>query len=137
MNFPYPNRATGGKRPCHTIIPGFVTEQGRPRLSFGVMGGPMQPQGHLQLVVRLYHYGQNPQAAADAPRWRVLDGLEVALEPGFADGVLNELAARGHRITKTTPEESFSFGGAQLILRTDDGYVGASDHRKDGQAVGY
>jgi gamma-glutamyltranspeptidase/glutathione hydrolase len=133
----HPNRVAGGKRPFHTIIPGFVTEQGRPRLSFGVMGGPMQPQGHLQMVVRLYDYGQNPQAAADAPRWRVLDGLEVALEPGFADGVLNELAARGHRITKTTPEESFSFGGAQLILRTDDGYVGASDHRKDGQAVGY
>jgi gamma-glutamyltranspeptidase/glutathione hydrolase len=133
----HPNRVAGGKRPFHTIIPGFITEQGRPRLSFGVMGGPMQPQGHLQMVVRLRDYGQNPQAASDAPRWRVLDGLEVALEPGFADGVLNELAARGHRITKTTPEESFSFGGAQLILRTDNGYVGASDHRKDGQAVGY
>ncbi|MBS3934482.1 MAG: gamma-glutamyltransferase family protein [Truepera sp.] len=139
----HPNRVAGGKRPFHTIIPGFVTEQGRPWLSFGVMGGPMQPQGHLQMVVRLRdkaspdHYSQNPQAASDAPRWRVLEGLEVAVEPGFGDTVLNELAARGHRLIKTAPEESFSFGGAQLILRTDDGYVGASDHRKDGQAVGY
>jgi len=97
----------------------------------------MQPQGHVQMLVRLRDYGQNPQAASDAPRWRVLDGLEVAVEPGFSDTVLGELAARGHRLTKTAPEESFSFGGAQLILRTDDGYVGASDHRKDGQAVGY
>ncbi|MBS3967126.1 MAG: gamma-glutamyltransferase family protein [Truepera sp.] len=133
----HPNRVAGGKRPFHTIIPAFVSEQGRPWLSFGVMGGPMQPQGHVQMLVRLRDYGQNPQAASDAPRWRVLDGLEVAVEPGFSDTVLGELAARGHRLTKTAPEESFSFGGAQLILRTDDGYVGASDHRKDGQAVGY
>lgn len=133
----HPNQVAGGKLPFHTIIPGFVTEQGRPLLSFGVMGGPMQPQGHVQMVVRLRDYQQNPQAASDAPRWRVIEGLDVAVEPGFADGVLNELTARGHRITRTAPEESFSFGGAQLILRTDEGYLGASDHRKDGQAVGY
>ena len=67
----------------------------------------------------------------------MLEGLEVAVEHGFSDSVLNELAARGHRLTKTAPEESFSFGGAQLILSTEHGYIGASDHRKDGQAVGY
>jgi gamma-glutamyltranspeptidase/glutathione hydrolase len=133
----HPNRVAGGKRPFHTIIPGFVTEGGEPRLSFGVMGGPMQAQGHVQMIVRWHDYGQNPQAASDAPRWRVMDGLNVAVEPGFGDRVLDDLAARGHRIIRALPEESFAFGGAQLILRTEHGYVGASDHRKDGQAVGY
>ena len=69
------NQVAGGKRPFHTIIPGFLTQNGQPLMSFGVMGGPMQPQGHAQMVIRLCDYDQNPQAASDAPRWRVAGGL--------------------------------------------------------------
>ncbi len=133
----HPNEVAGGKRPFHTIIPGFLMQNGAPLMSFGVMGGPMQPQGHAQMVVRLRDYGQNPQAASDAPRWRVVEGLEVAVEQGFKPEVLEELSARGHQLTETAPEASFSFGGAQLIYRLKHGYLAASDHRKDGQAVGF
>ncbi len=133
----HPNEVGPAKRPFHTIIPGFVTRGGQPIMSFGVMGGPMQAQGHLQMVVRTETYGQNPQAASDAPRWRVMGGRTVAIETGFKPEVLDELAARGHHLSLAAPDESFSFGGAQLIARLDKGYVAASDHRKDGQAVGY
>lgn len=122
------------KRPFHTIIPGFVTREGRPVMSFGVMGGQMQTQGHAQMMVRIFSYGQNPQAAADAPRWRVIGGCEVALEAGFAPEVIDDLTARGHRITI---QAGGGFGGAQLIYRLDDGYAAASESRKDGQAVGF
>ena len=133
----HPNEVGPAKRPFHTIIPGFVMRGGQPHMSFGVMGGPMQAQGHVQMVVRTQTYGQNPQAASDAPRWRVMAGLTVAVEQGFKPEVLDELVARGHRLSLATPDESFSFGGAQLIQRLAQGYVAASDHRKDGQAVGY
>lgn len=133
----HPNEVGGGKRPFHTIIPGFLMHGDLPLMSFGVMGGGMQPQGHVQMVVRLRDYGQNPQAAADAPRWRVMGGLEVAVETGFAAATLRELAARGHKLTEVDPQTSPLFGGAQLIHRLDDGYLAASDHRKDGQAVGF
>jgi gamma-glutamyltranspeptidase/glutathione hydrolase len=133
----HPNLVAGGKRPFHTIIPAFLTQSGRPLMSFGVMGGPMQPQGHAQMVVRLRDYGQNPQAASDAPRWRVVEGLEVAVEAGYAPEVLDELERRGHNITREAPVHSFAYGGAQLIYRLEDGYLAASDHRKDGQAVGF
>lgn len=130
----HPNQVGGRKRPYHTIIPGFVTSNGKPLMSFGVMGGPMQPQGHAQMMVRIFDYGQNPQAASDAPRWRVIGGLKVALERGFDSAVIKELLARGHDINI---EGNSSFGGAQLIYRLEDGYCAGSDHRKDGQAVGY
>ena len=133
----HPNEVGGSKRPFHTIIPGFVTQGGAPLMSFGVMGGPMQPQGHAQMVVRLRDYAQNPQAASDAPRWQVVEGLEVTVERGFKAEVLNDLVARGHRLRESAPEASFSFGGAQLVYRLEDGYLAASDHRKDGQAVGF
>ena len=133
----HPNEVAGGKRPFHTIIPGFLMQGDAPLMSFGVMGGPMQPQGHAQMVMRICDYGQNPQTASDAPRWRVVEGLEVAVEQGFKPEVLDELTARGHQLTETAPEASFSFGGAQLIYRLEDGYLAASDHRKDGQAVGF
>ena len=133
----HPNEVAGGKRPFHTIIPGFLMRDSAPLMSFGVMGGPMQPQGHAQMVVRICDYGQNPQTASDAPRWRVVEGLEVAVEQGFKPDVLDELTARGHQLTETAPDSSFSFGGAQLIYRLEDGYLAASDHRKDGQAVGF
>jgi gamma-glutamyltranspeptidase/glutathione hydrolase len=131
------NELAGGKRPFHTIIPGFLTEAGKPLMGFGVMGGPMQPQGHLQMTVRIVDYRQNPQSACDAPRWQVLSGNRITFEPGVDPAVLDDLRARGHQVSISPPEESFAFGGAQLVLRTDDGYIAASDHRKDGQAVGY
>lgn len=132
-----PNEVGGGKRPFHTIIPAFLTQHGQPLMSFGVMGGPMQPQGHAQMVIRVRDYRQNPQTAADAPRWRVLGGLDVAVERGFRADVLGELESRGHRLTEAAPEDSFSFGGAQLIYKVEGGYIAGSDHRKDGQAVGF
>jgi gamma-glutamyltranspeptidase/glutathione hydrolase len=134
----HPNRVGPRKRPFHTIIPAFLTEGGRPRTSFGVMGGPMQPQGHVQMVLRTVAWGQNPQAASDAPRWRVVEGRTVALEVGVPDAVAQDLAARGHDVTRAAPEDSFSFGGAQLIqVLPQGGYVAGSDHRKDGQALGF
>jgi gamma-glutamyltranspeptidase/glutathione hydrolase len=131
----HPNCVGGGKRPFHTITPGFVTRDDRPLLSFGVMGALMQPQGHLQMIVRIFDYGLNPQAASDAPRWYVAEDFRLALEPGLPDGVAAELAKRGHRLMPDPPTRLF--GGAQLIACLPTGYCGASDHRKDGQAVGF
>ena len=131
----HPNEVGPNKRPFHTIIPGFLTSHDKAVGSFGVMGGPMQPQGHLQMITRLIDYGQNPQAASDAPRWLVNDDFSVSLEPGFSRSVATDLAARGHTISYATDDHQF--GGAQLIIRTDDGYIAGSDHRKEGLAVGY
>jgi gamma-glutamyltranspeptidase/glutathione hydrolase len=131
----HPNCVDGGKRPYHTIVPAFVTKGDRPMMSFGVMGGHMQPQGHVQMIVRIFDYGMNPQAASDAPRWHLCEDFSLALEPGFDPEVVKDLEDRGHRILERPP--SVLFGGAQLISRLDDGYCAASDHRKDGQAVGF
>ena len=130
----HPNCAAGGKRPYHTIIPAFVTRDDEPVMSFGVMGGPMQPQGHLQMMVRVFLHGQNPQAAADAPRWRVMGGRRVIVEDGIEASVLDELVKRGHKIDRADPSQ---FGGAQLIYRDGGHYCAGSDPRKDGQAAGY
>ena len=132
------NQVGPSKRPSHTIIPAFAMYgDGTPQMAFGVMGGPMQSQGHLQMALRVLLYGQNPQAAADAPRWRVTGGLKVALEPGFDAGVVAELAARGHEVTVERGNGVFAFGGAQLVLKDSDNYVAGSDPRKDGQAVAF
>ncbi|MDA1076989.1 MAG: gamma-glutamyltransferase family protein [Proteobacteria bacterium] len=131
----HPNCVAPGKRPFHTIIPGFVTEAGQPKMSFGVMGGHMQHQGHVQMVNRIFDHGQNPQAASDAPRWHLDVDLKLALEPEFDKTVAADLAARGHDVYMEPRE--YLFGGAQLILKTADGYVAGSDHRKEGQAIGY
>jgi len=131
----HPNCAAGGKRPFHTIIPGFVTMDGRPLMSFGVMGGSMQAQGHVQMMVRIFDYEQNPQTASDAPRWNVDENFRLALEPGFSPALVNELENRGQIIIKD-PQHHI-FGGAQLIYCLENGYCAASDHRKDGQAIGY
>jgi gamma-glutamyltranspeptidase/glutathione hydrolase len=131
----HPNCVDGGKRPFHTLAPGFVTRDGRPLLSFGVMGALMQPQGHVQMIVRIFDYGLNPQTASDAPRWYVAEDLSLALEPGLPAFVAAELSRRGHRLIPNPPARLF--GGAQLIACLPDGYCGASDHRKDGQAVGF
>ncbi len=132
----HPNAPGPGKRPFHTIIPGFVTRAGEPVAAFGVMGGPMQPQGHAQVLMRMADHGQNPQTALDAPRWQVTRGMEVLLEPGFPPGTAEELRSRGHEVVEVA-ERTVRFGGGQVIVRMPDGgYCGASDLRRDGQAVG-
>jgi len=131
----HPNAVGGGKRPYHTIIPGFVTRNGQPLLSFGVMGGYMQPQGHLQMVVRLFDYGQNPQSACDAPRWHIAEDGRISLETGTPAHVGAELTRRGHVIVAEDPY--WGYGGAQLILQNGDAYWAASDPRRDGQAVAF
>lgn len=124
------------KRPFQTIIPAFVTKNGQPVMSYGVMGGSMQAQGHSQVMVRFADYGQNPQAAADAPRWRIDKGLALGIEQGVSADVIAELKNRGHQIT-IADRWSTDFGRAQLIYKMDDGYLAASERRTDGQAVGF
>ena len=129
------NQVGPGKRPYHTIIPGFITRDDQPLVSFGVMGGHMQAQGHLQMMLRIIKHGQNPQAASDAPRWYVHEDGKVSLEDGMDKRVISELASRGHDIQLHDPE--YLFGGAQLIAKTDAGYCGGSDHRKEGLVTGF
>lgn len=124
------------KRPFHTIIPGFLTQNGKPLMSFGVMGGSMQAQGHMQVVSRMVDYAQNPQAAADAPRWRIDTGLKVGIEHGVAAETVAALRARGHDMPQAD-RWSTDFGRAQLIYKMEDGYFAASERRTDGQAVGF
>jgi gamma-glutamyltranspeptidase/glutathione hydrolase len=135
-----------GKRPFHTIIPAFITKDGKPWLSFGLMGGAMQPQGHVQIVVNLIDFGMNLQEAGDAPRARhdgsseptgevMKDGGEVVLEVGALPATVKALEARGHKVTVANDGD---FGGYQAILRNAEGvYFGASESRKDGAAQGY
>ncbi|MBD3197260.1 MAG: gamma-glutamyltransferase [Candidatus Lokiarchaeota archaeon] len=130
----HPNEVGPSKRPYHTIIPAFITKKGHPLMSFGVMGGTFQPQGHTQMITRIFDYNQNPQAAIDAPRWRVMKGLQVAVEHGFEEKVIHELVKRGHKVSKAHYSQ---FGGAQIIYKLEQGYLAASDSRKDGQAVGF
>ncbi|MEP7155611.1 MAG: gamma-glutamyltransferase family protein [Betaproteobacteria bacterium] len=134
----HPNEVGPRKRPFQTIIPGFLTDHhNKPLMSFGVMGGHMQPQGHAQMVIRMVDYQQNPQAASDAPRWIVNPDFSIGLEPGFNPQTVEALARKGHRIA-AAEAVNFAFGGAQLIWRAQDGgYIAGSDHRKDGGAVGY
>jgi gamma-glutamyltranspeptidase/glutathione hydrolase len=135
-----------GKRPFHTIIPGFVTRDGRPYMSFGVMGGDMQPQGHVQILVNMIDFGMNLQETGDAPRIRhmgssqptgtkMLDGGKVMLETGFAYEVIRGLIQMGH----TVQYDVGAYGGYQAILFDEKKgvYFGASESRKDGQAAGY
>ncbi|MDH5631624.1 MAG: gamma-glutamyltransferase [Gammaproteobacteria bacterium] len=135
-----------GKRPFHTIIPAFVTRKGKPYMSFGVMGGSMQPQGHVQILVNMIDFGMNLQEAGDAPRMRhdgssqptgeqMKDGGTVFLESGIPQETVRELLSRGHRIS----EGKGGFGGYQAIMFDDRNkvYFGASESRKDGAAAGY
>jgi gamma-glutamyltranspeptidase / glutathione hydrolase len=132
----HPNCVGPGKRPYQTIIPGFLTKGGKPVMSFGVMGGTMQPQGHTQVIVRIADYCQSPQAACDGPRFRFVQGLDVSVEEDrFPQSTLEELHRRGHRIV--TIDDYNQFGSAQLLWKLDGGYFCASDPRRDGQAVGF
>jgi len=132
----HPNLVGGGKRPYHTIIPGFLTRAGSPIAAFGVMGGPIQPQAHLQTLVRLIDYQSNPQALLDAPRWKVNGGISVDLEAEASPALREGLAALGHEFA-SVPDSYMDFGAGQFIVRDDDGYVAGSDPRRDGQASGY
>jgi gamma-glutamyltranspeptidase/glutathione hydrolase len=129
----HPNCIGPSKRPFHTIIPGFLV-QGNLRTPFGVMGGPMQPQGHLQVICRMVFANQNPQAALDAPRWKLIGGKRVAIEPGFSNDVYAGLEDAGHEL-EIAEKRSVVFGGGQIVQGLEDGYAGASDSRRDGQAV--
>lgn len=133
----HPNVVAGGKRPFHTIIPAFALDaRGEPLMAFGVMGGPMQAQGHLQLALRIMLHKQNPQAAIDAPRWRVVQGRRLVFESAVNRNTLASLRRMGHEITLEDPLQGYNFGGAQVIARDPQGfYIAATESRKDGQAV--
>jgi gamma-glutamyltranspeptidase/glutathione hydrolase len=105
-------------------------------MSFGVMGGNMQPQGHLQTLVRMLKYNQQPQAACDAPRWKVNRGLSIDMETAMPPATVAALAALGHQV-ENIADSYMDFGSGQFIWRLKDGYVAASDSRRDGQAVGF
>ncbi len=130
----HPNQVAPGKRPFHTLIPGFVTRDGEPWLAFGVMGGSMQPQGHVQVLLNLAVFGMDLQQAVDAPRFRHYSGRRLMLEPAIPDEVRAGLAALGHEIGD---EAGVAFGGAQAVMRLERGWAAASDPRKDGTAVGH
>ncbi|GAA4679781.1 gamma-glutamyltransferase family protein [Phytohabitans rumicis] len=133
----HPNAVGPAKRPFHTIIPGFLTRDGEPVGPFGVMGGHMQPQGHLQVVTSTVDGGLDPQAALNAPRWYWQAGRSVLVEEGLAaPEVLAELERRGHEVTAS--RESAIFGYGQAIWRLPfGGYVAGSEPRADGCAMGY
>ena len=133
------NLVAPGKKPFHTIIPAFLTQGGQPVMSFGVMGANMQPQGHMQTLVRMLDYSQNPQAACDAPRWRFNTGLAINVESGMDPATVQGLAARGHQM-EVINDSYQDFGAGQFIWRAGDpateGYIAASDARRDGLVAG-
>jgi gamma-glutamyltranspeptidase/glutathione hydrolase len=129
------------KRPYHTIIPGFVTRtrpdgSDEPVMAMGVMGGFMQPQGHMQVLMRMADHGMNPQTALDGPRWQVEKGLRVSIEPGFDPSIYEGLAALGHDVVRHDARNA-AFGRGQAIVKVDGGYIAGCDPRCDGQAVGF
>jgi len=141
-----PNTVAPGKRPFHTLIPGFVTKPAvsgtlaadgtgdQPYMSFGLMGGAMQAQGHVQFLLNMFDFGMNVQQAMDAGRFRHMEGLRVLVEPVIADSVIAQLRAMGHQVSIAAASE---FGGSQAIIKLAHGYVAGSDPRKDGHAAGY
>jgi gamma-glutamyltranspeptidase/glutathione hydrolase len=140
MEAAHPNCVAPGKRPFHTIIPGFLMKDGAPQMSFGVMGGNIQPQGHVQTLARMLLANQQPQAACDAPRWKWESGLKIDLEHTVSANARDNLIRRGHQIADLT-DSYMDFGSGQFIRRLGDpmvdGYVAASDSRRDGLAAGY
>ena len=138
------NLVAPGKRPFHTIIPGFLTKNDQPIMSFGVMGGNMQPQGHAQTLTRMLDYRQNPQAACDAPRWRFNEGLNINVESAMPLPTVQALAERGHQV-EVINDSYQDFGAGQFIWRVGEengspkreGYLVASDSRRDGLAAGF
>ncbi len=133
----HPNHVAGGKKPFHTIIPAFLTRAGEPLGALGVVGANMQPQGQVQIISALADLGLDPQAALDMPRWRIDDTGRLRLEAAFDAQVARELADRGHPVDVRAADEHLDFGGAQLLLRAEGGWMGASDPRRDGLAAGF
>ena len=144
------NSLQGGKRPFHTIIPAFITKNGNPLVSFGVMGGAMQPQGHAQIVINLIDFKMNLQEAGDAPRFRhvgssqptgekMTDGGYLIFENGFNETEIKKIMDIGHRVVSKTEDDYMkgAFGGYQAIMKKNNVYFGASESRKDGHAAGY
>ena len=135
-----PNLVAPGKRPFHTIIPALLTKDGQPVMSFGVMGGNMQPQGHMQTLARMLDYRQSPQTACDAPRWRYNAGLEINVEASMRADTVQGLQALGHEVAVINDSYQ-DFGAGQFIWRMGDpaveGYLAASDPRRDGLAAGW
>jgi gamma-glutamyltranspeptidase/glutathione hydrolase len=132
-----PNCLSPGKRPYHTIIPGFLTREGKPFGPFGVMGGFMQPQGHVQVIVNMLDYGLNPQAALDAPRWRWDEGLNVAVEESFDGALMRQLIDRGHEVKRETSNLG-AFGRGQIILKDKEGVLTAgTEPRADSAAAAW
>ncbi|MFB9860802.1 gamma-glutamyltransferase family protein [Salinicoccus siamensis] len=136
MDPEHANFIGGGKRTFHTIIPGFITREGKAVGPFGIMGGFMQPQAHLQVAMNLIDYGMNPQSALDAPRWQFKAGLEVEVEDRFDTDIARSLIRRGHRIKVNL--EPNSFGRGQVILKNSDGVlIGGTESRTDGAISSY
>ena len=135
----HPNQVSPGKRPYHTIIPGFITRDGQPWCSFGVMGGFMQPQGHLQVGINLVDMAMDPQSALDAPRFNWLEERKVALESPIPDNVRADLLQRGHVLIARAEIGRHQFGGGQIIVRDPESgiLIGGSEPRNDGAAAGW
>ena len=129
----HPNRIAPNKRPFHTIIPAFATKDDEPWLSFGVMGGPMQPQGHVQVLLNIVEFGMDVQGAIDAARFRHMDGRTVAIE-NLDPAVAARLETMGHDLSNPA---GVAFGGSQAILKVTRGWAAGSDPRKDGMAAGH
>lgn len=126
------NRLEPGKKTYHTIIPGFLTRHGRAVGPFGVMGGFMQPQGHVQVVMNMIDFELNPQAALDAPRWQWLEGKTIEVEPSFPDHLAQSLMRKGHIIRRAN--SSGGFGRGQIIIRDEQNgvLIGGTESRTDG-----
>ena len=142
----HPNAYAPGKRPFHTIIPAFVMKDGKPWMSFGLMGGSMQPQGHVQILVNMIDYGMNVQQAGDAARFMHQGGRQptsldedllgtVYVEPGVPESTRAALTAMGHKVEMV--DNGIMFGGYQAILREGDSYAGATEMRKDGTVTAW
>jgi gamma-glutamyltranspeptidase / glutathione hydrolase len=135
-----PNVVAPNKRPFQTIIPAFLTKDGQPQMSFGVMGGNMQPQGHMQTLVRMLDFQQAPQTACDAPRWRFNQGLEINVEHTMPAATVDGLRGLGHQLAVINDSYQ-DFGAGQFIWRLGtpgvEGYIAASDPRRDGLAAGF
>jgi gamma-glutamyltranspeptidase/glutathione hydrolase len=134
----HPNRLEPHKRPMHTIIPGMLFKGGKFLMSFGIMGGDMQPQGHVQFLINLIDFKMNLQEAVDAPRVRHMQGMETYLEDGISEDTASALQEKGHRILQSFPSVNQAGGGQAIYLDRDQSVLlGASDRRKDGCALGY